>query len=99
MDTHDRAFRARGKGSGCEEWAGSVMGEKDIIMNEALEEPAGCGEEKPVARTQDAWVAVLILSLTEKTPSPLWASVSHLSTRELDLAVLALESIVADAGG
>lgn len=46
-----------------------------------------------MARTQDAWVAVLILSLTEKTPSPLWASGSHLSTRELDLVALALESL------
>lgn len=66
---------------------------KDIIMNEALEGRAGCGEEKSVARMQGAWGVVLILSLTEKTPSPLWASVSHLSTRELDLAALALESL------
>lgn len=56
------------------------------------------GEQDAVRRNlwqgcRGAWGVVLILSLTEKTPSPLWASVSHLSTRELDLAALALESL------
>ena len=46
-----------------------------------------------MTRMQGARVVVLILSLTKKNPSPLWASVSHPSTRELDLVALALESL------
>ena len=63
---------AHGKdGSGLEEWAGSLMGEKDVL-DKALEGVERCGGKKHVTRRQEAWVVSSSSSvLNSEDPLPL----------------------------